>query len=242
MAVWNNFGRNSRDPGTKFCLRPKFFQRGLTSCCPTVKINRHGRDARRWRAALVGIAVVGIAVSASPSSDANEEPAGLAGRDPNYEDSDGDDSDSDSGEDEDEDEDVPASHRRASAHHIKLPPRPPSHQDSLRRFPPLLPSCPLPSSPKRELMARLDSLLLLLCMQVSETRTTRRTTRTTTRTTARTRTTRRTTMSTGDDDDGDLRPDGDRRLLRCRGPSRRDGGAATTTRRRRTTRMMEWRW
>ena len=27
-----------------------------------MKINRHGRDARRWRAALVGIAVVGIAV------------------------------------------------------------------------------------------------------------------------------------------------------------------------------------
>ena len=43
--------------------------------------------------------------SASPSLDANEEPAGLAGRDPNYEDSDGDDSDSDNDEDEDEDED-----------------------------------------------------------------------------------------------------------------------------------------
>ena len=102
---------------------------------------------------------------------------------------------------------VPASHRRASAHHIRLPPRPPSHQDSLRRFPPLLPSCLLPSSPKRELMARLDSLLMLLCMQVSETRTTRRTTRTTTttRTTARTRTTTRTPMTTGDDDDdGDI--------------------------------------
>ena len=131
---------------------------------------------------------------------------------------------------------VPAAHRRASAHHIRIPPRPPSHQDSLRRCPPLLPSCPLPSSPTREFMARLDSLLSLLCMQVSETRTTR--TRTRTRTTARTRTTTRTTMATGDDDDGHLPTDGDcRRLLRCRGPSRRrDGGAATTTRRRRTKR------
>ena len=123
------------------------------------------------------------------------------------------------------------------AHHIRIPPCPPSHQDSLRRCPPLLPFCPLPSSPKRELMARLDSLLLmLLCMQVFETRTTtiRTTTRMTTRTTARTTRTTRTTMTTADDDDGDLRPDGDRRLLlqlllRCRGPSRRrDGGAATT--------------